>query len=42
MSSIGINRAELGKEICSLAVEQHMIYFLSSLSVETIIRILSQ
>ncbi|WP_080782437.1 plasmid stabilization protein ParE, partial [Klebsiella pneumoniae] len=33
---------ELGDNICSLPVEQHMIYFVSSHSVVMIIRILSQ
>lgn len=36
------DRAELGDNICSLPVEQHMIYFVPSHSVITIIRILSQ
>lgn len=39
---IGTQRAELGKDIFSLSVEQHMIYFVSSHSAVTIIRILSQ
>lgn len=39
---IGTRRPELGEDICSLPVEQHMIYFISSYSVVTIIRILSQ
>lgn len=39
---IGTQRPELGEDICSLPVEQHMIYFISSYSVVTIIRILSQ
>ncbi len=42
MHNIGTHRAELGEDICSLLVEQHMIYFVSSRSVVTIIRILSQ
>jgi toxin ParE1/3/4 len=42
MHDIGTHRAELGEDICSLPVEQHMIYFVSSHSVVTIIRILSQ
>lgn len=39
---VGTQRAELGDNICSLPVEHHMIYFVSSNSVVTIIRILSQ
>ncbi|MGS3490023.1 type II toxin-antitoxin system RelE/ParE family toxin [Enterobacter hormaechei subsp. xiangfangensis] len=39
---IGTHRAELGEAICSLPVEQHIIYFVTSHSVVTIIRILSQ
>ena len=39
---IGTHHTELGENICSLPVEQHMIYFVSSHSVVTIIRILSQ
>ncbi|MER4165952.1 type II toxin-antitoxin system RelE/ParE family toxin [Klebsiella pneumoniae] len=39
MHDIGTHRAELGDNICSLPVEQHMIYFVSSHSVVTIIRI---
>ncbi|WP_058912100.1 type II toxin-antitoxin system RelE/ParE family toxin [Entomohabitans teleogrylli] len=42
MHEIGTQRAELGENIFSLPVEQHMIYFVSSHSVVTIIRILSQ
>ncbi|MGU3416681.1 type II toxin-antitoxin system RelE/ParE family toxin [Enterobacter bugandensis] len=42
MHEIGTHRAELGDNICSLPVEQHMIYFVSSHSVVTVIRILSQ
>jgi toxin ParE1/3/4 len=42
MHDIGTHRAELEEDICSLPVEQHMIYFVSSRSVVTIIRILSQ
>ncbi|HDT2108492.1 TPA: type II toxin-antitoxin system RelE/ParE family toxin [Enterobacter roggenkampii] len=42
MHDIGTHRAELGDNICSLPVEQHMIYFVSSHSVITVIRILSQ
>ncbi|HHP2281427.1 TPA: type II toxin-antitoxin system RelE/ParE family toxin, partial [Klebsiella pneumoniae] len=38
MHDIGTHRAELGDNICSLPVEQHMIYFVSSHSVVTIIR----
>lgn len=39
---IGTQRPELGEDIYSLPVEQHMIYFISSSSAVTIIRILSQ
>lgn len=42
MHEVGTKRAELGEDICSLPVEQHMIYFVSTHSVVTIIRILSQ
>ncbi|MDU4155220.1 MAG: type II toxin-antitoxin system RelE/ParE family toxin [Enterobacteriaceae bacterium] len=42
MHEIGTQRAELGEDIFSSPVEQHMIYFVSSHSVVTIIRILSQ
>nr|EKX4053079.1 type II toxin-antitoxin system RelE/ParE family toxin [Enterobacter cloacae] len=42
MHDIGTHRAELGDNISSLPVEQHMIYFVSSHSVITVIRILSQ
>ncbi|MGR7517292.1 type II toxin-antitoxin system RelE/ParE family toxin [Klebsiella aerogenes] len=42
MHDIGTHRPELGEDICSLPVEQHMIYFVSSHSVVTVIRILSQ
>lgn len=42
MHKIGTQRAELGEHIFSLPVEQHMLYFVSSHSVVTIIRILSQ
>lgn len=42
MHEIGTQRAELGEDIFSLPVEQHMLYFVSSHSVVTIIRILSQ
>ncbi|MBW4204111.1 type II toxin-antitoxin system RelE/ParE family toxin [Enterobacter cloacae subsp. cloacae] len=42
MHDIGTHRAELGDNISSLPVEQHMIYFVSSQSVVTVIRILSQ
>lgn len=42
MHDIGTHRAELGDNICSLPVEQHMIYFVPSHSVVTVIRILSQ
>ncbi|MEJ5069929.1 type II toxin-antitoxin system RelE/ParE family toxin [Leclercia sp.] len=39
---IGSRRPELGENICSLPVAQHMIYFVPVHSVITIIRILSQ
>lgn len=39
---IGTLREELGENILSLPVEQHMIYFVPSHSVITIIRVLSQ
>ncbi|MDK2456493.1 type II toxin-antitoxin system RelE/ParE family toxin [Escherichia coli] len=39
---ISTHRAELGEDIFSLPVEQHMIYFVPSLTVVTIIHILSQ
>ncbi|RPH29625.1 type II toxin-antitoxin system RelE/ParE family toxin [Buttiauxella warmboldiae] len=39
---IGTHRAELGENIFSLPVEQHMIYFVPSHSVVTVIRVLSQ
>lgn len=39
---IGTHRAELVDKICSLQVEQHMIYFVSSHLVATVIRIHSQ
>ena len=39
---IGMQRPELGEDIYSLPVEQHMIYFIPSSSAITIIRILSQ
>lgn len=42
MHEIGTQRTELGEDIFSLPVEQHMLYFVSSHSVATIIRILSQ
>lgn len=42
MHEIGTQRAELGEDIFSLPVEKHMLYFVSSHSVVTIIRILSQ
>jgi len=42
MHDIGTHRAELGEDIYSLPVEQHMIYFVPSHSVITVIRILSQ
>lgn len=42
MHEIGTQRAELGEDIFSLPVEQHMLYFVSSHYVVTIIRILSQ
>ena len=42
MHDIGTHRAELGDDICTLPVEQHMIYFVSSHSMVTVIRILSQ
>jgi toxin ParE1/3/4 len=42
MHDIGTHRSELGDDIRSLPVEQHMIYFVSSHSMVTIIRILSQ
>jgi len=42
MHEIGTQRAELGEDIFSLPVEQHILYFVSSHSVVTIIRILSQ
>ncbi|ELV3390525.1 type II toxin-antitoxin system RelE/ParE family toxin [Enterobacter hormaechei] len=42
MHDIGTHRPELGDNISSLPVEQHMIYFMSSQSVVTVIRILSQ
>ena len=42
MHDIGTHRAELGDNICSLPVEQHMIYFVPSHSVVTVIRTLSQ
>ena len=40
--NIGIQRPELGEDICSIPVVQHMIYFVPSHSMITIIRILSQ
>ena len=42
MHDIGTHRPELGDNIRSLPVEQHMIYFVPMYSVITIIRILSQ
>ncbi|MEI9539918.1 type II toxin-antitoxin system RelE/ParE family toxin [Enterobacter cancerogenus] len=39
MHEIGTHRAELGHNTGSLPVEQHIIYFVSSHSVVTIIRI---
>lgn len=39
---IGTQRPELGDDICSLPVAQHMIYFVPADSVITIIRVLSQ
>ena len=39
---IGTRRSELGENICSLPVAQHMIYFVPVHTVITIIRILSQ
>jgi toxin ParE1/3/4 len=42
MHEIGTQRAELGENIFSLPVEQHMIYFMSSDYMVTIIRILRQ
>ncbi|GJL00953.1 plasmid stabilization protein ParE [Klebsiella oxytoca] len=42
MHDIGTHRAELGDDICTLPVEQHMIYFVSSHSMVTVIRIHSQ
>ncbi|EQA1583313.1 type II toxin-antitoxin system RelE/ParE family toxin [Enterobacter hormaechei] len=42
MHDIGTHREELGADIRSLPVEQHLIYFVSSHSVVTVIRILSQ
>ena len=42
MHEIGTQREELGEDIFSLPVEKHMLYFVSSHSVVTIIRILSQ
>ena len=42
MHDIGTHRAVLGDNICSLPVEQHMIYLVPSHSVVTNIRILSQ
>lgn len=42
MYEIGTQRAELREDIFSLPVEQLMLYFMSSHSVVTIIRILSQ
>lgn len=40
--NIGTQRQELGEDIYSQPVEKHMIYFVSSYAVVTIIRILSQ
>ncbi|EHG7422967.1 MULTISPECIES: type II toxin-antitoxin system RelE/ParE family toxin [Klebsiella] len=40
--NIGTQRPELGEDIYSQPVEKHMIYFVSSYAVVTIIRILSQ
>ncbi|EAA7833495.1 type II toxin-antitoxin system RelE/ParE family toxin [Salmonella enterica] len=42
MHDIGTHRAERGNNICSLPMEQHMIYFVPSRWVVTSIRILSQ
>ncbi|WP_449575872.1 type II toxin-antitoxin system RelE/ParE family toxin [Lelliottia nimipressuralis] len=42
MHDIGTHRAELRDNICSLPVGQHMIYYVPSHSVLTIIRTLSQ
>lgn len=42
MHNIGTQRPELGEDIYSQPVEKHMIYFVSSYAVVTIIRILSQ
>lgn len=42
MNEIGALRPELKVDICSLPVEMHMIYFLSSYFAVTIIHILSQ
>lgn len=39
---VGTHRTELGENIYSLPVEQHIIYFVPSFSAITIIRILSQ
>lgn len=39
---VGTHRADLGENIYSLPVEQHMIYFVPTLSVVTVIRVLSQ
>lgn len=39
---VGARRAELGDNIYSLPVEQHMIYFVPAHSIVTVIRILSQ
>ncbi|HAT6805105.1 TPA: type II toxin-antitoxin system RelE/ParE family toxin [Citrobacter freundii] len=39
---VGTRRADLGENIYSLPVEQHMIYFVPAHSVATVIRVLSQ
>lgn len=39
---VGTRRADLGENIYSLPVEQHMIYFVPTHSVVTVIRVLSQ
>ena len=39
--NIGTARPELGEDICSLPIEQHVIFFLSTLTSITVIRILN-
>ncbi|MBS0056950.1 MULTISPECIES: type II toxin-antitoxin system RelE/ParE family toxin [Yersinia] len=39
---IGVPRPELGENICSQPIEQHLVFFISTASVITIIRILNQ